>query len=33
VEYGSTGSERAVRVLLVEDSRTDAALVESLLWR
>jgi two-component system, cell cycle response regulator len=31
VEVGSTGSERAVRLLLVEDSRTDAALVESLL--
>ncbi|HEV3362888.1 MAG TPA: response regulator [Acidimicrobiia bacterium] len=28
---GSTGSQRAVRVLLVEDSRTDAALVETLL--
>jgi diguanylate cyclase (GGDEF)-like protein len=31
VGLGSTGAERAVRVLLVEDSRTDAALVESLL--
>jgi len=31
VEVGSTGAERAVRLLLVEDSRTDAALVESLL--
>ena len=31
MEVGSTGSERAVVVLLVEDSRTDAELVESLL--
>jgi two-component system, cell cycle response regulator len=31
VGIGSTGPERAVRVLLVEDSRTDAALVESRL--
>ena len=31
MEVGPTGSERAVRVLLVEDSRTDAALVASLL--
>jgi two-component system, cell cycle response regulator len=31
VAVGSTGGEQAVRVLLVEDSRTDAALVGSVL--
>ncbi len=31
MEVGPTGPERAVRLLLVEDGRTDAALVESLL--